>query len=169
MNNRADIEIGFNPDLDIFAAVKRLVDVGVPIGSLLASVLDSSFDVAGSAMLRNLATRGELSYRAADTAVLFDLAEFGRLSEFEVLNGFDQVWLRDTHEPPARVPDLRLTSDVGFACIDPLEVANQMALMNAHTVLGDGLGLNYASVECSAIAGLQSDQNLDSLGLPPFN
>lgn len=148
------LQIGWNPSLDIPAALRRVPAERLAAQCVLVSMIDSTPRVRRLPSLVPLLETLGVFYTTVDDDVIIGIpAFFALVDEHDFLSGFDEVWLC-AEKPGAGKPEgLRITSDTPLGPEPPSGLADWMLESSCGTGLGDGDGLNFATFD-PALAAL---------------
>jgi hypothetical protein len=139
----AELFFGLNEHLDVMSALEDVPPEAIE--RVLLTTVDSDLDVAR--IVRRLGDLGR-DFRVLGAGVSVALPVMNLLAlEFNLMNGFDELWL-SAGEPAVEKPAaLRLTSDHELTAGLANEAEGWMREAGIHTGLGDGLGLNWITFE----------------------
>ena len=142
------LQIGWNPSLDIPAALHR-----VPVDCLadhyvLISMIDSTPRVARLRSLVPLVEDLNAFHAEVDDDVVIDVPTLLALvNEHNFLSGFDEIWLCTEIPKSGKPAELRITSDTPLGTAQPAGLAEWMLDSSCRAGLGDGDGLNFATFD----------------------
>jgi hypothetical protein len=150
-------------DTSIGALVRHDAGALARFGYWLVTSVDSSTDLPGNRSARTIVDRyagcvflGQGLIVPGTDAV--DVAE-----EFDLFNGFDEVWLFETQPSKAKPRELSIVSPLNLGS-DPVPppLASWMGQVGCELGLGDGIGLNYAAQNeavAKLIEGMAASRN----------
>jgi hypothetical protein len=150
----SDLRLGFNPELDIPSALRALESTEVAINFILISVVDSTY-VPEVVDLVPLLTRHRAFHSTIGDDLLIDISGLRLLLDEEFFTGFDELALCSEMPQSGKPRKYRVTSDRSLESV-PSDLAEWMRDNNAIAVLGDGVGLNFATLDARVAATLSA-------------
>jgi hypothetical protein len=147
------LELGLIPNLDIRDVISSAPEILSGVSSVQMSVIDST----RPGEIREVTDprwRAEHQVQVVGADIAVSLAAFLRfVDDPSMMSGFDEVWFL-TGPPRAERPDLfRLTSDRDVGSLPADQLWSWMDGAGSTLGLGDGAGVNYATIN-PAIAGV---------------
>src|SRR4051812_36050365 len=156
-----DLHVGWNPDLDVPAAIDRMLSTGSCSAVALVSMLDSTPGVASLPSLVPHLIESGLDYATIGEDVLVDLPtllELTRDEDHAWFAGFDEVWICSSRPTCGKPDDVRITSDNAMTT-EPDGLSAWMRSATCFLALGDGDGLNFATFDPTLAAVLRSESD----------
>jgi hypothetical protein len=150
------LHVGWIPNLDVPAAIRRLSSHQIGGLLILVSMIDSTPRVSRLPSLVPLLQQLDASYCEIDDDVLIDGPTLMMLiEEHQFLMGFDEIWLFAEAPTSGKPNELRITSDVRLSSPPPDGLQAWMRDVHCLAGLGDGHGLNFATYDESLAAQWQ--------------
>jgi hypothetical protein len=144
----SDLRFGWNPHLDIPAALARLPPQKATSYVVQVSMVDSTPDVSELPSIVPLLADIGRPYTQVGTDVVVDLPTIMCLiNEYDFFSGFDEIWLCREIPRMGKPRDLRITSDTRLDSQPPGRLAEWMLESSCRAGLGDGVGLNFVTFE----------------------
>jgi hypothetical protein len=142
------LQVGWNSELDIPAALSRVPASQLASYFVLVSTIDSTTNVSQLPSLLPLLMEHRRWYSVVESDVVIEIPTLELLvGEHDFLTGFDEIWLFKEIPRTGKPRHLRMTSDVPLEPRGPEGLSDWMVESFCCAGLGDGDGLNYATFE----------------------
>lgn len=144
-SNELKFHFGWTGNLEVPDAIALVQEQGWD-GSVLITVLDSSAHVSRSPVVtRLIAEYPNLVGCVGDDVVMSisTLTQWNR--RWNLLTGFDEIWLFEDPPRAGKSVSCVITSDVPLTSSPPDELLQWMESVGCRGGLGDGDGLNYVT------------------------
>lgn len=139
---------GWSPHLDIPSALCAVSPDRLAKSVALISMVDSTPRVYElPSLVSLLVRRGEWHDDLQGDLLVYGGTLRRMVDEFDMLTGFDEIWLCDRRPLRGKPRSLRLTSDVPLTNGLGPDAAEWMRGASCYVGLGDGDGLNFATFE----------------------
>jgi hypothetical protein len=143
------LHVGWNPDLDIPTGLIRVPSARLASSVALITTLDSTSTVADLPSLVPHLRNAGLDFAHIDHDVLVDIPTLAQLlhdEHHEWFTGFDELYICSSPPEHGKPDHVRITSDKPLT-IEPHGLGSWMKQSTCFLALGDGDGLNFATVD----------------------
>lgn len=148
MSDVQDLFVGHVDSAGIPTVLESLVELDLSFAYAMVTVIDSDPRVARLPSIATLLRAQRKGVSILDRSIVVPrLTLLELVREWDLFNGFDEVWFFESVPLLPRPADVVITADVSMKTRDLGHVAAWMEASGARLGLGDGEGVNYATID----------------------